>query len=648
MISASTGSYFIPKTWINEADVGTSSGGAETKKGVSTTAINALKGSVRTYEDIVNSRSSSLDGNTVKKLNALAEALKTGENIDLSCLESLPLEEKKVFVAAIEDVMKTAKAQFLVSDKAISGYQEMERILKRFTIDPSASQSVFDAKQECEILSKLMTGDPLDSNAIKLKMNQLLDDHGLVKTNVIIMNALQIAKAEAAPNLKEANKAVLDEKLAWLNNLWPNIDFSQGTNELEQIPNAISNLYFNNKESGPHPDKKVEIRKSTISLGDLQMCNASVNHKHPIQELTGTCCTISFAQALARENLPQGEFLKLMTCINHFADLADKVYLPNSMNDVIYAIEREHQPGNKDLPELLAGITLLVGENMSPVQALINQDVVLATTTEYQYDKREGTAEVRLIFINDQQECACHMLANTCSVSNLQLYPVPDGIATIGRDWGEWTEFCDDAENKTTNIWLVEPAVAGHYTAVLHDTSNCTVTVCESADEISNNLKSMDFVPLQFSCYGASENNKILLNNVLNKKVGLCDNLSHYFQGIEEISVLLGLGVGARIEHVSSTNLIVGNYPRVDSGYAELKSHVSFGKKFQFLAQRLDIAPNNSNKFNLLIEQYKRESQDRQVLDFFNEIDRLVKLDENELRQADLSHLKDLYARIPD
>lgn len=484
-----------------------------------------------------------------------------------------------------------------------------------------------------------------DPRSIKNEMDNLLkNSQDLVKTNVIIMNALKTIYETDKTKFWRLNKIVLEKKIEWLNQLWPNLSFSDEKKQFEDCPDSICNIYYNNEDViQPQPDKKVLIHKSTVTLSDLRNCSMG---SHPLQELSGTCGIISLAQALARDDLSPTDFIKLMVCLNHYADLGDDEYLPYTLDESARLHSRIAMPGNKDLREIITGIRIMQEEEMESVHEYIRKDIALAIATNYSHETKEGKASIMLsLSQKDSEKHTCITLKEEQRLSNLQLFPGIDSIANIGIDEREWSEFEERVENTTKTICLVVPAVEGHYVAVKQDTEFANIEAWESADEISTGLKSLEFIPIEFSCHGAPMNNIILFNSLL-RSIDSFTEINNFFKGVSKVFSVFNKNIDV-IDYFNSSIVLYKNYAGQPMDENPTKQLIQATKKFNTILQNIDITEIESRKLNMLIKLHISNANPS-TEEFFELINSLMKfnvelIENPENYPEEYTKLKELY-----
>jgi hypothetical protein len=303
-------------------------------------------------------------------------------------------------------------------------------------------------------------------------------------------------------------------------------------------------------------------------------------------------------------------------------------------------------PGNKDLKEIAEGIKILGKEEMAPIRGLIKDDVAIAVATEYQHQEKEGKAKIILGLKQGAENYSSVELEDEIPLSNLQLKPLD--VATLGRDFGAWNDYADEAENQTTMIWLIVQAAPGHYVAVEHDTMNCTVTARESAEDITTGLTSEEYAPIQFSCHGAPMNNCALLDGVLSRNVGNeCKNLSDFFKGLG--TVKKQLNPAGKTDYGTSPGSIVSAYKGERlGGFPALESLLKFSVKFDNLLQKCEIKqnPEKTRKLNLIVGLARYGSEDPHIKALFEQMESILAKDPKSVQAEEFARAKELFDKI--
>lgn len=643
--------YSIGERWLSNVSTTIVDNKPAISSPVTQVALAKLEESIKSFEALIGSHKNTLSPEMFDKLVKLEHALETGENIDFNCLQDLPVDQKVEFLSAIGKITNNIAVLFSTMESA-----PFPNTLNQLVQPPIAQQSVVqpkadtmgDMSRECQSLIKLMTTGEITE--ITNQMEQLLEKYGLIKANVIIMNALQNINKSQIPQFNAINAAVLEKKLAWLDKFGP-ANFENVQKEFEKSPNAIGNIYYNpSVDKLEKPDKRVDIKKSTVTLSDLRNCYT--NKENPIQELCGTCGVISLAQALARDDISQEDFIKLMTCLNHYADLADNEYIPEALTSTENLLSREGMPGNKNLEEIEGGLNFLLKEEMAPLHKYIKKDAAVAIVKEYDHNTKLGNARLILTLNQGSEKYACHEYKDQVPLKNLQIKPLSDNVAfdesvaTLGAIGASWDEFVNDAQNEAKSIWLVVPASEGHYIAVEQNTENWEINARESAEKISHELTKLEYVPIQFSCYGAAGSNLNIANGAIKDEVPNCKNLSEVIQAIDLLTTTLTGTKNVANDYVNSNTVLAGEYGGFSIDDSPLKKFIDYSKKLSGLVKKIGVSPENTKKLNLIMHLHKNGSDDPKVKAVVDQIENLMKYDQRTMPTEDVAELKNLYDGI--
>lgn len=282
-----------------------------------------------------------------------------------------------------------------------------------------------DLKEEALLFREAILQTP-SKEFMQRAFRRLNSFYGCVGTNVILMSVLQDLKKKNMALFQQINALVLEEKLARLEK-WYN------SAKLHEIPETkLNQNIFKTTMSG----KPSIVQKSRISLKELE--KMSKESGDAIQEFSGTCCSISFAEAFAPQNAKQLDFLKVMCVVNHHGDLFDDRILHAVENEPLL-VEKEAGPGNKDAVIVQEGIDFLY-ECGSEYLAFLEDDVIIGT--EGYYENGEGAATLKSYQKKGKTSIQMRTAEKPLALRNKQISETsPLSYIPFCKNWSELAEY---------------------------------------------------------------------------------------------------------------------------------------------------------------------------------------------------------------